>query len=154
MGHFDDDWNDDFDENDFGDEGHDLDSHTRLPVFQKAMEIADITVTICDLIEPGKDRLHMREMMPCNAYVLGAKIAGAEGGDLYSIRFDNATLIKLAARELLAQTSLLRAEKLVEEQYIDLLRKEIEEFRKLFLDWVRNFDKNNDIRDEWDIKGL
>ena len=155
MAHFDD--NDDWDDEDFefgDDNDHDIDSHRNLPVFKKAMEIGDITRTICDLLDEEKDQLHMREMMPGNAYILAAKIAGAEGGDLYSIRFDNATIIKLHARELLAQTSLLRAEKLVEEKYIDMLRKEIEEFRVLFIEWVKGFDKNNDIKDEWDIKDL
>jgi hypothetical protein len=125
-----------------------------MPVFLKAREIADITRTMCELIDEEKDELHMRELMLENAYILSAKIAGAEGGDLYSIRFDNATIIKLHARELLAQTSLLRAEKLVEERYIDMLRAEIEEFRVLFIEWVKSFDKNNDIKDEWDIKDL
>jgi len=155
MSHFDDndDWNDeDFE---FGDDSdHDIDSHRNMPVFLKAKEIADITRTMCELIDEEKDELHMRELMLENAYILGAKIAGAEGGDLYSIRFDNATIIKLHARELLAQTSLLRAEKLVEEKYIDMLRAEIEEFRVLFIEWVKGFDKNNDIKDEWDIKDL
>ena len=156
MSDRDDEWDDEFDESDFGDEsdGHDLDAYMELPVYKKAMEISDITQTICDLIDPEKDTLRMRHMMPGNADLLAVKIAGAEGGDLYSIRFDKATEIKLAARELLAQTSLLRAEKLVEENYINMLRKEIEEFRVLFLAWVKDFDKKNDIDDEWDIKGL
>lgn len=158
-------WNDD-DEDDFFDGYEEPDEESleevrkederihNMPVYKKAMEIAEITHTITEMIEPEKDVLEMRSQMLGNAYTLAAKIAGAEGGDLYSIRFDNATLIKLAARELRAQTSLLKHEKICDEKYIKLLRDEIGKFRILFLDWVRSFDKTNDIEDEWDFKNL
>jgi hypothetical protein len=127
-------------------------NYKKLPVFIKAMEIMDITRTIIDIMDKEKDELHVRDGLMQNAMIIPAKIAGAEGGDAYSIRFDNATLIKLAAREMMAQTNLL--EGTCEEKYIKLLRSEIEKFRIVFLDWVRGFDKNNDIEDEWDIKKL
>lgn len=144
---------DDADNEDFDAEAEDK-RIENLPVYKKAENLFELTQTICDVIDEEKDVLHMREMMLGNAMTIPAKIAGAEGGDLYSIRFDNATLIKLSARELLAQTSALRREKLIEEKYIDMFRKEIEEFRILFLEWVKSFDKTNDISDEWDIKNL
>jgi hypothetical protein len=152
---FDDEFDDDFDEDDLsGDEDEDTDSHRNFPVFKKAMQIGELTRIITDTFDPQKDIFNLREQMMLNAYTLGAKIAGAEGGDLFSIRFDNATLIKLAARELLAETSLCKEEKLCDKDYLDMLRKEIEEFRKLFIEWVRSFDKTNDIKDDWDILDL
>lgn len=132
----------------------DSQKHYSLPVFKKAEEILTIVQTLSEVIDKEKDVLLMGEQMLTNAYVLPVKIVGAESGDLYSIRYDNATLIKLAARELQAQTSLLKEEKLCDKKYIELLRNEIEEFRILFIEWVKGFDKLNDIEDEWDIKGL
>jgi|ERR1051326_936080 hypothetical protein len=123
-----------------------------LPVYKKAESLMELTRRICDVVEDEKDELHICQQILGNAMIIPAKIAGAEGGDLYSIRFDNATLIKLAARELLAETNMLYD--LVEEKYVLTLRKEIEEFRVVFHDWVRSFDKTNDIPDEWDIKNL
>jgi four helix bundle protein len=125
-----------------------------LPVAKKAEEIYKLTSTICDLIDKEKDLFHLHEQMLSNAMMIPAKIANAEGGDLYSLRFDQATILKIHARELLAQTSLLSAEELIDEKYVKLLRKEIEEFRPVFLDWVRSWDKSNDITDEWDIKNI
>jgi len=110
--------------------------------------------TLFDVIDPEKDQLEIRTQMLEHALIIPAKIAGAEGGDLYSIRFDNATIIKLAARDLLSCTTWLKVEKLCEEKYIQLLRTEIESFRILFLEWVASFDKENDLEDEWDIRGL
>jgi hypothetical protein len=141
---------DDFDEEEFNCEQK---QKRELPVYIKAMELVDIIKSIVGLIDPEKDQLHLVERMMEKAYTIPAKIAGAEGGDLFSIRFDNATIIKLTARELLYETSLLKASQLCDEQYVELLRNEIDEFRILFLDWVKSFDKTNDIEeDDWDIK--
>ncbi|MFN3403955.1 MAG: four helix bundle protein [Cytophagaceae bacterium] len=150
-------FSDDFDDfDDFDDDDDDFNErdHSDLPVFKKAEELVKIVQSITEIIETDDDIFMLKEQMMSNAVIIPAKIAGAEGGDIYSIRFDNATLIKLAARELQAQTSLLKVEELCNPKYIELLRREIEEFRILFLDWVRSFDKTNDIEDEWDIKNL
>ncbi|WP_278035713.1 hypothetical protein [Flavobacterium nitratireducens] len=54
---------------------------------------------------------------------------------------ENATLIRKAARELYVYARSLAHEEAIENQdYIELLRNEIEEFRLLFIDWVENFD--------------
>lgn len=152
-------WDDDDDDDDFNFTGGEGDppfgkrkDYRDLPVFKKAEELRKLTMMICDVIEDEKDEIRIKEQVLSNAMIIPAKIAGAEGGDLYSIRFDNATIIKLAARELLAETNLLY--ELVEDKYVKMLREEIEEFRIVFHDWVRSFDKTNDISDEWDIKNL
>jgi len=144
-------WEDDDDESDY-DPKEKRKKLENLPVYKKSLSLMDLTRRICDVVEEEKDELHIYQQILGNAMIIPAKIAGAEGGDLYSIRFDNATLIKLAARELLAETNMLYD--LVDEKYVKMLRKEIEEFRIVFLEWVKSFDKTNDISDEWDIKNL
>ena len=39
----------------------------------------------------------------------------------------------------------------VEQTYIDVLRNEIEAFRKIFIDWVAAMDKETDLPDEWHL---
>ena len=39
-----------------------------------------------------------------------------------------------------------------EEDYVDLLREKIEEFRLLFVDWIRSFEKTYDIPDNWAVR--
>ena len=39
-----------------------------------------------------------------------------------------------------------------EEDYVDLMRDKIDEFRLVFNDWVRGFDKTYDIPDNWAIR--
>lgn len=56
-----------------------------------------------------------------NAYMLGAKIANAEGGELYTLKMEQATIIKMAARELLTETSSYKAQGLSNPEYLQLL---------------------------------
>ncbi|POY35205.1 hypothetical protein C3K47_16645 [Solitalea longa] len=122
-----------------------------LPVYKKAVEVAEITRAICGSIDPEKDLMEVSEQMLTNAYMLGAKIAAAEGGDLYTLRMENAVIIKIHARELMSQTTLCKMEELADEKYLQLLWEEIDSFRRLFVNWVTDFDRNNDIQDEWGL---
>ena len=81
-----------------------------------------------------------------------AKIAGAQAVELYDLKMENATIIRKAARELYVQAGSLRFEEAISDQdYIHLLRKEIDEFRLLFIDWVAGFDIWNYIKDSWGL---
>jgi len=120
-----------------------------LPVFKKAHEILEITMAIIDAIDPEEDTFNMRDLMMENAITMTSKIAGAEGGDLYSLRMESAVLIKLAACELKTQTNMLRMDNLTDSEYIQLLRDEVDNFKPLFIEWVKGFDPNDDINDGW-----
>lgn len=51
--------------------------------------------------------------------------------------------------ELKAQLCACNALHGIEEKYVDVLRNEIEAFKKIFIQWVISFDKKNDLPDEW-----
>lgn len=125
------------------------DKYQHLPIYKKAQEIYEITLAITDAIDREEDLLDARELMMSNATLIPAKIAGADGAEFYSLQMENAVLIKLAACELKVQTNLLRMSKLSDETYIQLLRDEIENFKPLFIDWVRSFDPTLDHNDGW-----
>jgi hypothetical protein len=150
---FDDNEPDWLDEN--GDEEADEDfgmSHERvdhLPVMMKAKEIFEIVHSLVDTLPDDHDLEFLREQMLAEAATIPAKIAGAEGGDIYTLRMENAVVIKLAARALITHTYTCRMFNISDERYLNLLRDSIDEFRELFVDWVNTFDKTNDISDDW-----
>ena len=39
----------------------------------------------------------------------------------------------------------------IEQKYVDVIRDEIENFRKIFINWIGVFDKTNDLPDEWHL---
>lgn len=141
------------------------------PLWQKAMEIRELVANILAAApEPQEEEQEatsgrsrdkaefMREGlkqqiddMHMNALMIPAKIAGAEGGDIYDLRMENAALIRKAARELVVGLRGLEMFGFDEPRYFDLLREEMEEFRKLFVAWVAAFDKKRFITDDWGL---
>jgi len=130
------------------------DKTDNMPIYQKAEQIFRLTEGLVQIIPVENEFLQetiVRYMLE-NAMLIPVKIAGAEGGDLYDLRMENATIIRRAARELYVQAGSLRFEEgITDKDYIELLRNTIEEFRLLFIDWVASFDVWNYIKDSWGL---
>lgn len=126
----------------------------QFPLYQKAEQIYQITRGLIEIVPADNEFLQettVRFMME-NAMLIPAKIAGAQAVELYDLKMENAALIRKAARELYVYAGSLRFEESITDQdYIQLLRNEIEEFRLLFIDWVENFDVWNYIKDNWGL---
>ena len=126
----------------------------QFPLYQKAEQIYKITQGLIETVPADNEFLQettVRFMME-NAMIIPAKIAGAQAVDLYDLKMENATIIRKAARELSVYAGSLRFEKeIVDQDYILLLRKEIDEFRLLFIDWVAGFDVWNYIKVDWGL---
>jgi hypothetical protein len=126
----------------------------QMAIYQKAEQIFQITQGLVQIIPAENEFLQettVRFMME-DAMIIPAKIAGAEAGDLYDLRMENAAIIRKAARDLYVHAGSLRFEESITDQdYILLLRTEIDEFRLLFIDWVASFDMWNYIKDDWGL---
>lgn len=123
-----------------------------LPVYVKAREIYHTVRQITDLI-PDEDEFlsEIKAIILEDAMIIPAKIAGAEGGDLYDIRMENAAIIRKAANDLKIQNHNLEMFGFEHVDYYKIVRKQIDEFRLLFIDWVAGFDKTNYIVDRWGL---
>ena len=126
-------------------------------LFNKAMEIFDLVDNIMDAAPEGVEG-NLGEMlkaqvaaMRSDAMLIPIKISGAEGGALYDLRMENATFVRKAARDLVVGLRGLEVFGYDAPDYFNLLRTEIEEFRKLFLAWVESFDKGKYIVDDWGL---
>lgn len=86
-----------------------------------------------------------------NGFLIPTKIAGAYGADLYDLKMENAALIRKAARDILVASTGIRRIGIKDEDYINLLRENIEEFRVLFAEWVKTFDPWDYIIDRWGL---
>ena len=76
---------------------------------------------------------------------------GAESVELYDIKMENAAIIRKAARELATYTHGIEMTGFKDTEYLDLLRKEVEEFRILFAEWVKPFNPWDYIIDRWGL---
>jgi len=123
-----------------------------LPIYKKGQEIYTVVKEIADLIPEDNNILQdIKAQMLSDAAMLIVKVAGAEGVDLYDIRMQNAAIIRKAANDLMVQNHSLKAYGFEYVEYFTIVRKLIEEYRLLFIDWVEGFDKWNYIIDRWGL---
>lgn len=129
-----------------------IDKYRRLPVFQKALELYELADVIAEALKDDDKKEHLVGQIISNAMLIQVKIAGAEGGNLFSIRMQNAVQIKLAVHDMFNAISFASMVEINEEDYVDLMREKVEEFRLAFVDWIRGFDKSYDIPDNWGVR--
>lgn len=128
--------------------------HRDLPVFVKAEEIAELVWRFCKTLDESENEhvSFQKDFLLENSVTIPAKIAGAEGADIYDIRMENAAIIRKAAREIYVTVGNLDIFGVKgEEDYIWLIRSEINEFKVLFRNWVKTFDPWNYIIDDWGL---
>src|ERR1700740_1287267 len=82
-----------------------LDKYRKLPVFRKSEELVELAEAIAGSLKDSVKTEFLAAEIMTNAYIIQAKIAGAEGGSLYSLRMQSAVLIKLAAQDILNSVS-------------------------------------------------
>lgn len=123
-----------------------------FPLFRKGQEIFDVTSKVIELI-PEEDEIqgHIKSIMLEDAAMLSVKVAGAEASDLYDLRMENATIIRKAARDLVSHCSSLEVFGFQETHYLQLIREAVEEYRILFIEWVKSFDQCNYVKDRWGL---
>ncbi|GAB3722350.1 hypothetical protein [Flavobacterium koreense] len=130
-----------------------LDELKNLPIYQKAELLFQLVQSlVASLPEEDEYIQATKHLMMEDAMIIPAKIAGAEGGDMYSIRMQNAAIIREHAMHLYVQVGSLRFHKEYKDlEYVKLIRNEIDAFRLLFIEWVKSFDTTNYYWDEWEL---
>jgi hypothetical protein len=126
-----------------------FEKHKKLPIYKKSLVIRKLTKAVVNLIDEDNDEMNLKQLMLENAYMISSKIAGAEAGELYSYRLENAFSIKRYANELMAEAALCESKNIGDQRYLKPLKEEIEKLRKLFKEWVDSFDKHKDVEDAW-----
>jgi hypothetical protein len=129
-----------------------LDKYRKLPIFKKAEEILELAEVIADTLKEDSKSEHFASEIVSNAMIIQVKIAGAEGVGLYSLQMENAVLIKFAVRHMMNAVVCTSMFEMNEEDYVELMREKVEEFRLLFVEWIRGFDKTLDAPDDWAIR--
>ncbi|MFI5202970.1 MAG: hypothetical protein ACHQF2_00625 [Flavobacteriales bacterium] len=69
----------------------------------------------------------------------------------YLVSIQNAALMREEGQHLLAATSGMKMYTNLDQDYVKLLRKEILEFQRLFVEWVTTLKKNKPVNDETEV---
>lgn len=94
-----------------------------------------------------------RSMIMSNISIIGAKIVGAESGDLYILRMEKAAIIRHNMKELREQLIMMEIMQTENGTYCQVILKEIDLFKAQFKYWVSLF-KKDDIEDDWGLFNL
>ena len=120
------------------------------PLMKKAQEIVFLTHALVGSLDEARKELYGGMMME-DATLIGAKFSSAEGVSDYLLKMENATIMKVHARHLYSITFQLAMQETHAEEHLQLLRAAIDEFRILFVDWVKSFNSADRYDDGWGL---
>ena len=130
-----------------------FDKFTNIPIYNKAFEIFKMIEGLAVALPEDDEFIQSsKDIMREDVMIIMSKIAGAEGGNEYTIRMQNAAIIRDHAMSLYVRVGGLRMhESFKDHEYVKLIRKEIDEFKALFVEWKNSFDASNHYWDEWEM---
>lgn len=125
------------------------------PMYLKAEEILNIVVIIVESLPENERDFHAPLVE--SAMMLAPKFAGAYGSDLWLLTMQNAAIMRYHAEYVATGTYgfNIAGETPVDERYIELLRKEMREYKALFNEWmetVHAMPKDFEMdQDDWGV---
>ncbi|QDH78588.1 hypothetical protein FKX85_05900 [Echinicola soli] len=138
---------DDGDEEDFRKEQDRINKH---PLMQKANDILLLTEALVGVLDESAKEMYGTFMLE-DATVICGKFGGAEGVDDYILKMENAVFMKVHARHLNSMTYSVAMVDNHAEEHLQLLRDAINDFKSLFVDWVKGFDPSCKYDDGWGL---
>ena len=90
-----------------------------------------------------------KAMLLGDGYQVAVKIKSSEAG-LYTIRMENASIIRKNAQFVKSSMLTMMSEEVIEKAHGYVIREEIDKFRELFKIWVSTFQKD-EYEDEWGL---
>ncbi|GGZ20721.1 hypothetical protein GCM10007049_11640 [Echinicola pacifica] len=149
-------WND-FEDDDSWDEEDDGEGYRREqerienhPVMQKAKDILHLTEAMVGALDEMSKDMYGTFMIE-DATLICGKFSGAEGVDDYILKMENAVFMKVHARHLNSMTYSVPMVDTHAEEHLELLRDALEEFKLLFVEWVKGFDPSHKYDDGWGL---
>lgn len=125
------------------------------PLYKKAEEIVNVVETIIELLPEDERDFH--EPVRESAMMLAPKFAGAYDCDMWLLMMQNAAIMRYHAQYVATGTYGFNivGETQVDERYIELLRKEMREYKKLFVEWMETVHatpRNSEMdEDDWGV---
>lgn len=121
-------------------------------IYQKAQDIYRTVNALIDSL-PEEEKKFQQHVLIESAMILAPKISGAMSSESWLLSMQNAAIVRYHAAYLHTATSGLRMFTKIEKEYVKILRSDMEEFRELFKEWVKTFEKleHEDYTDEWGL---
>jgi hypothetical protein len=122
-------------------------------LYNKWREIFVLVESYCETLQDSEEYDHAeknKELIWQNLFIVAPKIIGAAGADTYTLKMENASIVRNNCREMMEQISFTAIVGAGEEKYAEAIEQEMDIFRELFRNWVATFIKD-DHEDEWGL---
>lgn len=123
-------------------------------VYRKALELCDLSKAIASYVTQNKDLLKLyksnslrdiiADALLTDAVLIPQQIARAEKAGNPVVRFRTARFISVMIRNMQGYTNGLEHDGVKEKEYLNLLRKEIKSFKKVFKKWSNSIGPHKD----------
>jgi len=118
-------------------------------LYNQARSLYKFAALFCETLSGEMSEITASLIMQ-NAMMLCPKIIGAEGADIYILRMENASQIRTNCREMETQVKAADMFKICNPEYKNIVLNEIEKLKLFFIEWVKNFEKD-DFKDDWGL---
>lgn len=118
-------------------------------LYEQAWKVYNYSRIFCESLKGEHSEMNSSLILQ-NATILCPKIVGAEGGDNYMIRMENASIIRTNAIELRTQVKACALFDESSEDLVAVIVDEIEVLKEKFKLWISYFEKD-DIEDDWGL---
>ena len=122
-----------------------------LPIVQKAGLVSDLIISFCEYLGDSEVEFQYKRILLNAGFEICNKLVVAETSIYFNDKLENALLLKMAIKKVLHQLSGMQVLGISDFEYSRLIENEIEEFRLLFNNWVRTFDKGTNLSDGWEL---
>jgi hypothetical protein len=150
---------DDFDPDDFSEEDNERFEEKRKsvknhPLLKQATEVRDTLKALIESNDNSNEEVESFATSLTGAIrVVTVKLHSALGSDSYLVCAQNAAIIRQEAEYLRLSSHLLKSIGGYDKAYISVFREEMETFRTLFIQWVKEIHQmdREGIEDEWGL---
>ncbi|MCX6206324.1 MAG: hypothetical protein NTZ19_08760 [Bacteroidetes bacterium] len=122
-------------------------------VYKQWREVFGLVVAFAENLEDEKNennRSTTKSLIYENALIVAPKIIGAVSVDAYTIKMENAAIIRSNCRQMMEQINFTVLMGWSEEDYKRVIDESLEQFKAAFRIWVATFIKDGDD-DEWGL---
>jgi hypothetical protein len=122
-----------------------------MAIVQKAGLVSDLIISFCEHLGDSEVEYQYKKILLNAGFEICNKLVVAETSIYFNDKLENALLVKMAIKKVLHQLSGMQVLGISDFEYSRLIENEIEEFRLLFNNWVRTFDKGTNLSDGWEL---
>jgi hypothetical protein len=122
-------------------------------VYKQWRELFGLVIAFAENLEDEHDETNQtttKSLIYQNAMIVAPKIIGAVSVDTFSMKMENAALVRSNCRQMMEQINFAVLMGWSDETYKQVIEESVDQFKYLFRIWVATFERNGD-EDEWGL---